>query len=207
MTPFDDDNAPAHPAGRRERFAAAYRLLYAPVSGYVLRRTASSDDAAEVVAETFLTLWRRFDEAPAGDALRPWTFGVARKVMANHRRGEHRRTELADRLTSEFSRIMQTLPDPADAVADRDHIRSAFQSLGESDRELLRLIAWEGLSTDEIAVALGVKTAVVRLRVHRARRRLRRALTVEHDVKYDGEGGQVSPRQEWMRSEIVEGAP
>lgn len=206
MTATDDDGASADPAERPERFAAAYRLLYAPVSGYVLRRVASPEEAAEVVAETFVTLWRRFDEAPAGDALRPWTFAVARKVMANQRRGDRRRSELADRLSGELSRVLHHLPDPADRVADRDHLRSALDSLREQDRELLRLVAWEGLSTEQIATVLGVKVAAVRLRLHRARRRLRRALTAGDDVKRQGGCGQVGDHQEHVRSEIAEGA-
>jgi RNA polymerase sigma-70 factor (ECF subfamily) len=85
-------------AERRERFEAVYRELYAPVCGYTLRRIRQPDDAAEVVAETFATLWRRFDACPQGDELRPWLFGVARRVAANQRRGERRRTALGQRL-------------------------------------------------------------------------------------------------------------
>jgi len=53
------------PATRRERFELLYDGLYAPISGYVLRRTRSPEDAAEVIAETFATLWRRLDSCPA----------------------------------------------------------------------------------------------------------------------------------------------
>ena len=160
-------------ADRPERFEAAYRELYEPVCGYVLRRVREPEDAAEVVAETFATLWRRFDRCPTGAELRPWLFGVARRVMANHRRGERRRTALSDRLVENFDR---SAFEAVGASEDTSALAQAFGSLSESDRELLSLVAWEGLTREELAIALGTNRAVVRLRLHRASKRLRAAL-------------------------------
>src|SRR4029077_9810384 len=86
------------PGDGRERFEAAYRELYEPICGYVLRRVRGPEDAAEAIAETFATLWRRFDRCPQGEELKPWLFGVARRVIANQRRGERRRTALGERV-------------------------------------------------------------------------------------------------------------
>jgi RNA polymerase sigma factor (sigma-70 family) len=160
-------------AARRERFEAVYRELYAPICGYVLRRVREPEDAAEAIAETFATLWRRFDRCPQGDGLRPWLYGVARRVVANQRRGERRRTALGERLVASFD---QAAFDAFDRPEDTSELARAFAGLSDSDRELLSLVAWEGLTRDEIAVALGTSRAVVRLRLHRARRRLRDAL-------------------------------
>jgi RNA polymerase sigma factor (sigma-70 family) len=160
-------------AARRERFEAVYRELYAPICGYVLRRVREPEDAAEAIAETFATLWRRFDRCPQGDELRPWLYGVARRVVANQRRGERRRTALGERLVAHFD---QAAFDAFDRPEDTSELARAFAGLSDSDRELLSLVAWEGLTRDEIAVALGTSRAVVRLRLHRARRRLRDAL-------------------------------
>ena len=91
-------------ADRRERFEAAYRELYEPICGYVLRRVREPEDAAEAIAETFATLWRRFDRCPHGDELRPWLFGVARRVIANQRRGERSRSALGERLAANVDR-------------------------------------------------------------------------------------------------------
>ena len=160
-------------AERRERFEAVYRELYEPICGYVLRRMREPEDAAEAIAETFATLWRRFDRCPQGDKLRPWLFGVARRVIANQRRGERRRTALGERLIENFDRsAFEAVGTPAESGA----LERAFASLSESDRELLSLVAWEGLTRDELAVALGTSRAVVRLRLHRASKRLRAAL-------------------------------
>ena len=65
---------------------------------YVLRRVERAEDAGDVVAETFLVAWRRMDKVPAGDEARLWLYGVARRQLANQRRGELRRSRLADRL-------------------------------------------------------------------------------------------------------------
>jgi RNA polymerase sigma-70 factor, ECF subfamily len=156
---------------RRQRFEAAYRELYAPICGYVLRRVREPEDAAEVIAETFATLWRRFDRCPQGDDLRPWLFGVARRVLANQRRGERRRSALGERLAANTDLGVTAHPDEAPGELAR-----AFASLSDSDRELLSLVAWEGLTREELAVALGTNRAAARLRLHRARKRLRDAL-------------------------------
>jgi RNA polymerase sigma-70 factor (ECF subfamily) len=158
---------------RRERFEAAYRELYEPICGYVLRRVRRPEDAAEVIAETFATLWRRFDACPQGAELRPWLFGVARRVIANQRRSERRRSALGERLVESLDQgTFETVDSPEDSSA----LARAFVALSESDRELLSLVAWEGLTREELAIALGTSRAVVRLRLHRAAKRLRTAL-------------------------------
>jgi RNA polymerase sigma-70 factor, ECF subfamily len=179
---------------RRCRFETAYRTLYDPICGYVLRRVSDPDDAAEVVAETFLTLWRRFDDAPSGAELRPWLFGVARRTAANQRRGDGRRSALAQRLAADFR--ASELAAPVDERPELNpNVARAFAGLTESDRELLSLVAWEGLSHEELAVALGVSRPVVRLRLHRARRRFSAALNTGADMKRIGSAGHVPLRQ------------
>lgn len=160
-------------AQRRERFEEVYRELYAPICGYVLRRVRRPEDAAEVVAETFATLWRRFDSCPRGTDRRPWLFGVARRVVANQRRGERRRSALGERLAAHVDPAALETSGPNEPPSE---LARAFATLSDSDRELLSLVAWEGLSRDELAIALGTSRSVVRLRLHRARKRLRDAL-------------------------------
>jgi RNA polymerase sigma factor (sigma-70 family) len=162
---------------RRERFEAVYLDLYESICGYTLRRVPNPEDAAEAVAETFATLWRRFDRCPQGDELRPWLFGVARRVIANQRRSGRRRTALGERLAASFDRAAFDAVEPP---AETSAVARAFAALNEADRELLSLVAWEGLTREELAVALGTSRAAVRLRLHRARRRLRAALPPTH---------------------------
>jgi RNA polymerase sigma-70 factor (ECF subfamily) len=159
------------PSTQRERFEILYRELYRPISGYVMRRSDSAEDAAEAIAETFVVLWRRLDACPDGDEARPWLFGVARRVLANQRRGERRRTALAERLTAELDPAEVSVPAGSDGRVAR-----AFAALSEPDREILALLAWEGLTREELSIALGVSRPVARLRLHRARRRFAAAL-------------------------------
>jgi RNA polymerase sigma factor (sigma-70 family) len=152
---------------RRARFRAVYDDNYHRVLGYLLRRTASREDAEDLLAETFLTAWRRLEKVPA-DA-RPWLYGVARNALANHRRGERRRGRLAGRLVATASSPHQSHSD-----CDVGSVAAAFARLREDDRELLALAAWEGLDPGEIATVLGCSRNAARIRLHRARRRLTR---------------------------------
>lgn len=158
---------------RRRRFEEIYSANRAQILGYALRRTADPQDAADVLAETFLTAWRRLDAVPAGGQARLWLYGVARRVLANHHRGERRRSALA---TDLGSRLRADLPGHDLAGDDLAGVAAAFRSLPEADRELLSLVGWEGLGHGEIATVLGCSRNAVRIRLHRARRRFARAL-------------------------------
>jgi RNA polymerase sigma factor (sigma-70 family) len=153
---------------RRHRFEELYAAHQVPLLGYALRRTDTTDDAADVLAETFLTAWRRLDDVPPGDQARLWLYGTARRVLANHRRGERRRLALADRLKAELA-VSYRQPDFPGGVAE---IAAAFRRLLVADQELLALAGWEGLGADEIATVLGCSRNAARIRLHRARRRL-----------------------------------
>ena len=161
-------------AARRRRFEALYAEHHAHVLGYALRRIDSPDEAADVLAETFLVAWRRLEVVPDDEHSRLWLYGVARRVMANQRRGERRRTQLADRLGAELLARSPLPQAPGEGTA----LAMAFRSLSPNDRELLALQGWEGLSPGEIAVVLGCSHNAARIRLHRARRRLRAALAV-----------------------------
>jgi RNA polymerase sigma factor (sigma-70 family) len=155
------------PGERQRRFEAAYTAHHGPVLGYVLRRTASPDDAADVIAETFLTAWRRLDDMPPDPRARLWLYGVARRVLANHHRGERRRIALADRLRGDLAAAYQ----PPEYTGELAQIAEAFRGLADTDKELLALSAWEELDYGQIAVVLGCSRNAVRIRLHRARRR------------------------------------
>src|SRR3954468_13578086 len=85
-------------AARRDRFRVMYDANYHRLLGYAVRRTETEQDAADVVAETFTTAWRRLDDVPPGDEARQWLYGVARRALANQRRSERRRERLGERL-------------------------------------------------------------------------------------------------------------
>lgn len=155
---------------REPTFRALYAEHFDAVLGYALRRTDEPEDAADVVSETFLVAWRRLAHVPVGDETRPWLYGVARRVLANQRRGTLRRGNLGARLRDELRVVV---PDPASGVVVDADVRAALGRLSGRDQEVLQLHLWEGLEPREIAEVLGLTTVVVRPRLSRARARLR----------------------------------
>src|SRR3984957_7316255 len=145
---------------RQRRFEAVYAAHHGPILGYVLRRTSNPDDAADVIAETFLTAWRRLGDMASDPQARLWLYGVARRVLANHHRGERRRSALTDRLRADLAAEYR----PAEFDGDQARIAEAFRRLPAADRELLALSAWEGLGHGEIAVDLGWRRKCLRAR-------------------------------------------
>lgn len=153
-----------------ERFQRLYAAHFDAMLGYALRRVEVSEDAADVVAETFLVAWRRIADVPAEPRTRLWLYGVARRTLDNHRRGGSRRVALGDRLRHQLSVVV---PDHATAVTEHLAAADALSRLAARDREVLELAAWEGLEPREIAEVLGTSAIAVRTRLSRSRRRLR----------------------------------
>ncbi len=153
------------------RFAELYRTGARELLGYALRRAADPDNAADVVAETFLIAWRRLAEVPLGDDGRLWLYGTARRVLANQDRSARRRDRLTERLREQLHHELADLPEP-----EGGPVVEALAELSEPDRELLTLIGWEELTPSEAARALGITPLAARTRLHRARRRLRARL-------------------------------
>jgi RNA polymerase sigma factor (sigma-70 family) len=166
----------------RDAAEAQFARLYADhsrdVLAYALPRTAGPEDAADVVAETFLVAWRRAREVPDGAEARLWLLGVARRVVANQRRGEGRRTRLAERMRTELRAMSAAHSAPG---APENTVMGALGRLRPDDRELLLLAGWEGLKSPQIAKVLGISAVAARTRLHRARRRLRAELAAEEE--------------------------
>lgn len=161
-------------AERRARLERLFGEHAGAVRAYARRRidSASADD---VVSEVFVATWRRLDDVPA-DPL-PWLLACARRVLANQRRGERRRSALTDSLAR-----FAAGSDGVGRMGDGS-LAAALAVLREDDRELLMLIAWEGLSSEQAAAALGCSRGTLAVRLHRARRRLSTAIDrVERDV-------------------------
>ncbi len=185
-----------------DRFTELCRCYQHRIAGYALRRTGNAADAADVTAEVFLVAWRRIADVPGGDGALPWLYATARRTLANHRRGDLRRSQLATRLADQLPNQLST-PEalfPDDLAAARE----AFQSLDEADRELLSLIGWEDLGRDTVAEILGCSRTAVRVRLHRARRRFAASLAacgIDHygrptSVPASGRRGQQQDTEE-----------
>jgi RNA polymerase sigma-70 factor, ECF subfamily len=155
---------------RKTAFSALFRRHHVAVRRYVTRR-AWPDAVEDVVAQTFLVAWRRFEEVPA-DAL-PWLLTTARNCLANHRRSAARGAALLERLRSEPA---AATPDDHARTAQRDALVRAFAALSDAERELVMLTHWDGLTPRAAARVLGLNAAQTRTRLYRARRTLRREL-------------------------------
>jgi RNA polymerase sigma factor (sigma-70 family) len=154
-------------------FASLYHRHYRAIRDFC-RRRVPRDVVDDVVAETFLTAWRRIDDVPRGDQGLLWLYGVAYRVIGNHWRSAARRRRLEDRL-----RVIDGGPASAsdDAVVAADQgrlVRDAAARLNEKDADVLRLAAWEQLSTADIAAVLGIAPNAVKQRLHRAKQHLGR---------------------------------
>jgi RNA polymerase sigma-70 factor (ECF subfamily) len=154
---------------RDARFAHVFERHVEDVRRYLHARSAAAV-ADEVVAEVFLVVWRRLDEMPV-DSL-PWLLGVARRCRLAAERSEHRQRAVATRMAAEPAHPFS--PPSADRA-----LGAALATLSDADRELLLLVAWDGVDAGQAAGVLGVRRGSVYMRLHRARRRLAAALADE----------------------------
>jgi RNA polymerase sigma factor (sigma-70 family) len=177
------------------RFDTIYAANLPLILSYAARRCDEPSDAADVAAEVFLVAWRRIDDVPDGEE-RMWLYGVARRVLANQRRGHVRRNKLSDRLRDELARLPVAAPPPSEERAAA--VLDAMRQLPERDRELLQLAVWDGLSPTEIATLEQVPAATVRSRLMRARARLREAL---------GEPVAATTQREARDGHVLDGSP
>ena len=159
----------------RRRFEQMYEAHGPEVLAYCARRVSGSD-AADACAETFLVAWRRIDDVPPPPATLPYLYGIAGRVIANQGRGVRRRS----RLDAKLGALGVAPPaDPAvvslQSLADK-HVVAAVRALPPVDREIVMLWAWEDLPRSTIGEIVGMSTAAVDQRLHRAYRRLASAL-------------------------------
>lgn len=161
-----------------ESEAEVFERLFADhhraVLGYALRRVDFSA-AQDVVAETFLIAWRRRLDIPVAAEL-PWLLGVARNVARQHHRADARETALSAELARLHTLRAAESGDPGEEVGERIVVLQALADLSDADREILILTGWDLLSIKDAARVLGCSGPTLRVRLHRARTRLTRAL-------------------------------
>jgi RNA polymerase sigma factor (sigma-70 family) len=155
----------------RERdFRIAVEPLMPDLLAYFARRVTPRDDAADCLSETLLVLWRKRRAIPGNrDELRAWAFGIARNVLANHVRGRVRRSALAERVRAEIRVSVEVEPLGMELL----------DVLQPDDRELVRLIIWDGFGVAEAGSLLGIRPGAARMRFSRAKDRLRHALVAD----------------------------
>ena len=168
-------------------FEDLYRATAHDVFAYVRRRTGS--EAEEIVAETYTVAWRRRADLPTPMLRRAWLFGVARTLLLAEVRRQHRERMVAFEAARSVSLPTSQQPDGGRGT---EIVSAALARLPPAQRELLRLVTWEGLTPAELSVALGIRPGAARVRLHRARQALAadpqiRALIDQADL-VQGEG-------------------
>jgi RNA polymerase sigma-70 factor (ECF subfamily) len=154
-----------------DRFRRLYREHYPALLAYALRRWPDPSEAQDIVADSFLVLWRRLANAPRDEEILPWLYAVSRRVLSNRQRAQTRR----ERLLAQFQAILRDAPaaeETASLRLDAQKLLAALLELSDSDREILLLAAWEGLPLSGLAAALGCSENAAAIRLHRARKKL-----------------------------------
>lgn len=157
------------------KFRLLWDLHHQSVARFAMRRLPGDDEVADVISDTFLTAWRRIDELEPTTA-RAWLLATARRQLANRLRGRRRRAALAERVraTATSSPALEVV----DADESRTTLAAAFNALPARDREAIALVTWEELEPAEAAEVLEIPASRFRVRLSRAKERLRR--NVEH---------------------------
>lgn len=169
---MEADGRPVADDARSAAFAELFASTHRRVLGYVRRAGATAADADDVVADVYVVAWRRLDDIPQDDPV-PWLLGVARNVVRNQQRSRRRSDTLLARLRTEPPPAATTSTDARDDVSA---LRRALAQLSTTDRDLLQLAAVEDLTPAQIAQVLGCRAVTARVRLHRARTRLRALL-------------------------------
>jgi RNA polymerase sigma factor (sigma-70 family) len=159
-----------------EALEAFYREHVEAVEGFIARRVASPETAADLTADVFLAaIGAAASYTPGRGTPRSWLFGIARHRIADNYRAAAKESraqsaiigsELLD--TDDLGRIHERL----DAEASARQLYEQLGSVPESERAVLELVALDDLSVTEAAAALGISTVAARVRLHRARQRL-----------------------------------
>ncbi len=150
---------------------ALYESHGSALEGWAYSRFADRQMAEEVVQETVLAAWRKYDQYdPVRGSERAWMFGIARNVAATR----HRRNERHLRAVSTEPVVDTGIDDTELArITERSLIADAIRSLSADHRDVVSAAYWEGLSTKEIAARFGIPDGTVKSRLHYALRLLR----------------------------------
>jgi RNA polymerase sigma factor (sigma-70 family) len=155
-----------------ESFTAIFEEFSPRVFNYV-RRRCDLATAQDVVADVFVVAWQRRADLP--DELLPWLLVVARNTLANRHRRELHQAKLADTV-ARLERTAGPAVGADESVVDRHTFLTALATLGDTEREALLLVAWDGLSRAAASTVAGCSQRAFEVRLSRARARLTRAV-------------------------------
>ena len=139
-----------------------------------LQRRVGPDDAADLLGDTMMVVWRRVNDLPDdAEESRMWIFGLARGSLLNHSRGERRRLALSEKIRTHVISA-RTAP----AADEGSEVRDALSHLNPELREIVQLVHWDGFTLAQAAQVVGIPAPTARGRYARAKDELRVALGV-----------------------------
>lgn len=163
--------------GEADAFNELIRRWNDPIWRYVRRLAGNDDDAAEMVQDIWLRVVRGISRLRDASRLRPWLFGIARRVAMDRLRNQYAAPSLADI-------DMDGIASDDDVSAVEDDLAAMENELARLpvvEREVLTLFYLNELSLAEVADVMGVPVGTVKSRLFRARRLLRSVLTPQGD--------------------------
>ncbi len=179
--------------GRRPDFADVFREYQRPIYNYLLRMTQNPAEADDLTQETFIRVHRGLPTFRGEASLSTWIYRIATNVSLDHFR--RRATREASALISleevELNRgwIADESASPPEQLAAQSEMSACVQRfvhrLSPNYRAALVLHDLQGLKDREIADVLGVSLGTVKIRLHRARKKLREALDAGCDLSHD----------------------
>ena len=175
-------------ARARDRMEEVFVGHFDAVRAFCLRRLSVAE-ANDVVAEVFLVAWQKIDDLPDDPFVRPWLLRIAHFRVHHARRSFSRRARLAQRLSGQAAPPGESPEAFLVAQYQRDRVTAALAKLRESDREIVRLRAWEELTAPQIAMVLDISVAAAEKRISRALDRLGTALGKSPFAAPGNEGG------------------
>lgn len=178
--------------GDEEAFSVFFRRHVDAVTRYAVRRCSTPDDVSDLVGECFLIALQAAGRyRPETDTALPWLFGISRRVLAKQRRRLASRRRLFVKASNVFPHFTNSEEDEVagaiDAARQRPALEAALAELSSAEREVLELVAYDGLSPTETAITLGITPNAARLRLSRARRSVRESLEADAPVGLDPE--------------------
>lgn len=154
-----------------DRISAVVESHAPDLLAFFMRRVATAEDAADLLGEVLLVIWRRAGSIPADDEeARMWMFGIARNLLTTHSRTTRRRSALQDKLRGQLREQV------VDTAGHNPDVRDLLGRLSATDQEIIRLTYWDGFTQKQASQLLGIPEGTLRSRHHRARESLRRML-------------------------------
>jgi RNA polymerase sigma-70 factor, ECF subfamily len=153
--------------GSTESFSELFLRYRDPLFGFFRRRLSDPTRAEELTQECFLAVLQGAERWEPRATFRTYLYSIALKLTA----AEYHRSQREPRQTTEADEVGQRIATEADLG-----VRRAIAALDAEHREVVLLREYEGLSHEEIAVALRIPVNTVRSRLFRARTSLKELL-------------------------------